>query len=665
MKYLKKLPCYFQSAVKRYIILPKLKILGKIFLIRGDFFRAERELKEALARTKSSKRVHILRLLALTYFRSGRHTEALELFNNLPKDPEILYHIGKIYAQKNCWNEALGNFRRCRKSMLGKRHNLWEDLAQEEIGRVTKGESIEFGKLDPEIQQVIKTAPTGKEYTEAGAIILLRKSSIKVENDSITTVKRKIIKIFDDIGIRKFGEIKIGYNDACEYIDIEHVRIVKSKGLTITVPENHIKCITPYAKSPFYSDYKIKVVSLPEVEVGSIIDIKFRKKEINLLNGNDFYKVFKIADSIPIFRQKYEVSLPEERNIHVKLPEAKISATKKFKNGRKIYSWEVKNMKAMLTEGKMPSDSEVIPQMLLSSFKNWKEVYGWWKSLYQDKINVDEKMREKIKELTRDFPDEEKIRRIYEWVSNNIRYVGLEFGRGGIEPREATEVFKNRYGDCKDKSILLVSMLREVGVKAYPVLIDIGGKIGEFSIPVPQFNHAIVAVKKRNSLFAFMDPTPSACPYNYLPAKNQGKKCMVFLEDNFRLIETPIFGPEINKEIRRMYIRVTHEGSITVRVVNNSWGEEAMITRNRVKNSIPKEREEILEKEITSFCPSGELLSYSFENIDNFSKPFVVKESFKIPCFLKEIGDKQLSFNLPIGRWGLEGVEKKRKAIPD
>jgi transglutaminase-like putative cysteine protease len=82
------------------------------------------------------------------------------------------------------------------------------------------------------------------------------------------------------------------------------------------------------------------------------------------------------------------------------------------------------------------------------------------------------------------------------FVQRDIRYVAIELGIGGWQPHPAPAVFSHRYGDCKDKATLLRSMLREIGIDSYHVVI-----YTERGAVTPQtpahhgFNHAIIAVK--------------------------------------------------------------------------------------------------------------------------------------------------------------------------
>ena len=93
----------------------------------------------------------------------------------------------------------------------------------------------------------------------------------------------------------------------------------------------------------------------------------------------------------------------------------------------------------------------------------------WYKELAKDRYIPDADIEEKVQQLIRHLEtDEEKIRALYHFVASKIRYVGIELGQSAYQPSYATEVFQMQYGDCKDKTTLLISMLDLAGIKAIP-----------------------------------------------------------------------------------------------------------------------------------------------------------------------------------------------------
>ena len=82
------------------------------------------------------------------------------------------------------------------------------------------------------------------------------------------------------------------------------------------------------------------------------------------------------------------------------------------------------------------------------------------------------------------------------FVQDDIRYLGIEVGMARRRPTAPDQVFEQRYGDCKDKTALLVAMLRLGGLAAYPALVSStqGPDLDQW-VPSPDaFDHAIVRV---------------------------------------------------------------------------------------------------------------------------------------------------------------------------
>jgi transglutaminase-like putative cysteine protease len=118
-------------------------------------------------------------------------------------------------------------------------------------------------------------------------------------------------------------------------------------------------------------------------------------------------------------------------------------------------------------------------------------------------------MRRTVNSLTSGAADEmDRIKSVFYYVSKNIRYMGLtpEKDRPGFEPDDVELTYGKKYGVCRDKAALLVSMLREAGLDAYPVLISVGVK-RDAEVPDPDFNHAIVSVQLHKGDYVLMDPT--------------------------------------------------------------------------------------------------------------------------------------------------------------
>jgi hypothetical protein len=240
--------------------------------------------------------------------------------------------------------------------------------------------------------------------------------------------------------------------------------------------------------------------------------------------------------------------------------------------------------------------------------------------------------------------------------------VGLEYGISGYKPHAVSEIFKNKYGDCKDQSSLLVSMLREAGIKAYLVLIntqDSGRVVKE--IPMLQFNHCIAAAEIEGELI-WLDPTYETCTFGHIPSGNQDREALVFFEDGARFVRTPSLKAEENKITRNIQLDIQADGSVQ--------GHSRMLTSGKynlgyrqLKYVRPVKRKEMLQGIVNGAYPGGELLKYSFSGLEDLNKNIGINLDYRGPNYLKKAGKLRL-FQLPGVGGSAAVVGKETRTYP-
>lgn len=643
------------------------KLLGDIYVSKGNLQEAreafELVLKASPLDMETSKK------LALVYYRDAEFTKSLELYQRIPQDPEVLYYLGSIYAKKNMWDKALVCFKMLRIKELKSNDTTWTKLAEEETKAVDDTCSQEVKDLEPKIQDIIKRAPSQKDYPNAGAIVLFREKHLTVNDNSSELEEHCLIKILNSKGREEFGEIRIKFDDTYEIVDVDVARIITPGGRVIPVSRKYFKDVTPWSELPEYSNSKMKIISFPQIEEGSIIEYRFTKHSIKLLAQNEFFTKYYLQTAEPILLQTCAVTFPKSRKIHVKLlggtqgmriPDPETMVT----GNEKTIKWEIRNTPEALQEEEMPPWDEVIPQIWVSSFESWTEIHAWLETLYEEKMKPDKAIADKVNELIRDRRNgREKAKAIYDWVVTNIRYVALEYGEGGFEPHVVSDVFKNRYGDCKDQTCLLVSMLRLANVEAYPVLIGTYTAPFASDIPMPQFNHCI-GVTKLDGEYLFLDPISETCPFGYLPVSNQERTTMVFLDNDYKFVKTPLFKPEINKETREMKISVHEDGSIKVEKKGVFMGEKGIRFKHWLRDIDPTKRKESFEEEISQSCPGGILSNYIIDGLNDLDTPLAITEEFHVSHWLHDIGDGKLTLKLPTIAIDVAGTAKEKRRYP-
>jgi hypothetical protein len=183
----------------------------------------------------------------------------------------------------------------------------------------------------------------------------------------------------------------------------------------------------------------------------------------------------------------------------------------------------------------------------------WEKVGSWYERLTAEVPRGTEPVRAKARELTAGLSGRrEKLEALLAFARKQVRYVAVEVGIGGYRPHTPREVLERRWGDCKDKAFLLIDLLREAGIEAWPVLVlSQGGDRVDREFPNPyQFNHLIVAVSAEGlglsesdpvaSGYLFVDPTQPLGALSWLHPSTQDQEALVIRGGRGELVRTPI-----------------------------------------------------------------------------------------------------------------------------
>jgi hypothetical protein len=334
-------------------------------------------------------------------------------------------------------------------------------------------------------------------------------------------------------------------------------------------------------------------------------------------------------------------------------------------DGKRIYLWEYRDVPEILQEDDMPPAKEVACNILVTTANSWEPFIRWWRGEVKHKSEVSTDIQEVIRGLTERPRDREgTIRAIFDYVKREIRYVSVNLGKTGYTPQSAQVVFENRYGDCKDKSTLLIAMLREAGIRAFYVLIPTGEMedlMQEFPYPF-QFNHCIVAVPEGRD-YLFLDPTADYSRYGSLPGEDQQRGVLVVEEEAVRFHRTPLLRPEENRNVLKQEIRITQDGSIDVRQKRNSSGYYERVMRMVFAEFNPLELREGFEEYVSGISAGSVLLDYHHMSPIDFTKSLWWELKYRANEYCKKAGDI-LIFQLPGIGEECSAAEKKTRRYP-
>lgn len=308
------------------------------------------------------------------------------------------------------------------------------------------------------------------------------------------------------------------------------------------------------------------LLDLPPLEVGDVVDVEWRHDDLAPSIFGDYFGLdaaFTVDPRLPV--AEAEVVVIERPGVDLRfhltaadgLEVGRTSTT--LEDGAELTRFTAGGIEPREAEPYQPPAKELSARVQASTYANWTEFGQWWWSLIREEIAASDEMRAKVAELTagKETPLD-KLRAIYGFVVTDIRYQAWEFGIHGYQPYSAPVIFSRGFGDCKDKAILMKSMLAEAGIEAWPVVINSEPRRTDEDLSVAMvqhFNHCIAYVPAQEGIpEMFLDGTARLHPLEVLPDSDRGARVVVVRDDGVTLAEVPFPTADENRVVDEMLV---------------------------------------------------------------------------------------------------------------
>ena len=247
----------------------------------------------------------------------------------------------------------------------------------------------------------------------------------------------------------------------------------------------------------------------------------------------------------------------------------KKNITTNTKLDSKTYTFTLENIPAVFKENNAPGPSYLYPHILILAksyntkdkeekiFNSTQDLYNWYKSLVNSLKNDNSTLLDKVKSLTVNAKNDiEKIKSIYYWVQDNIRYIAFEDGIAGFKPDEASNVFNKKYGDCKGMANLIKQMLIEANFDARLTWVGTKRIAYDYSTPNLSVDNHMICSLIIDGKTIFLDGTEKFNSFGEYANRIQGKQVLIENGENYILETIPESSYEFNKEIFKYNLKL-------------------------------------------------------------------------------------------------------------
>ena len=348
--------------------------------------------------------------------------------------------------------------------------------------------------------------------SSSSSTFLLDDHQIRVSKATVDRYYHHVQKVETTAGLDDISQVRLYFEPSYQQLAIHYIRLRRDGSLIDVLRSSEIKVIQQEEglDQQLYNGTLAAIVFLNDLRVGDVVDYAYTVSGENPVFAGRYAEALYLADGQPIHHLNFRLVWPSERTIKIRNANIGIVPKVTTVGNETEYVWERREVPAIDVEDKTPAWFNPYPTVSLSEFQTWHDVVQWALPLYAS-APIPPALLSKVHKWQAEFttPEERTVAAL-RFVQDEIRYLGIELGRYSHQPTLPAKVFARRFGDCKDKSLLLVTILKSLGVDATTALVDsTAGRSLDQQQPSPfAFDHVIVRARIDGRTYWF-DPTMS------------------------------------------------------------------------------------------------------------------------------------------------------------
>jgi len=458
----------------------------------------------------------------------------------------------------------------------------------------------------------VPASPSVKEFPNADKVILLKRTVFRVESGGMNWLEEGQVqtKALNEAGAKSLARGGVVHSAGEPLVSV-HARLVRPNGWVTTAKMSRDMYMGRYSPK-FIDDNIIRMWGLSNSVPGAVQEYMYVRKRY--LSPKQYF----FQSTAPILKSELVVSAPSGFRFSKKVYGGAGYAASKIRyssksdpddSSRTLHIWTAKNLPALKSERGMQNRQlrlarvQLVPHTFyLKGVKGdgttWNGVAAFYSKLVGKRSRVTKRIKALADKLTKGASSkEDKIRRIYKFVRDDIRYIAVSVGLGGWQTQAADLSAHYRYGDCKAKSTLLIALGKAIGVKILPVLVrtrHLGP--ADKGVPTPfAFNHAINYIPSfKGGLY--VDATSNQNELEQLRADDQGASALLINGNNGRFVTLPSFKAEENTVKTKIVLNVAKNHKDVTGTYSVEWGGMHRLRIARRLKKAGKRRKGVMKK---------------------------------------------------------------------
>ena len=321
------------------------------------------------------------------------------------------------------------------------------------------------------------------ELVDHGTVYLLFDRQIDARGQTRRQYTRVARTFVDQIGLLEAAEVEIAFDPAFQSVVVHGVRLVRNGRTLDRLDRSRVHVVESdgVAATGIYDGSRSLVVLVPDVRVGDTLEYEYTTIGSNPVFAGHLIEEFPVQWAVPLGQFRYRVIAPVESRLRYRSHATALMPNIVSRGGAREWIWSDRDVPARLAEDRLPAWYHPYGFVELSDFADWEEVASWANGLFRHPDKDDGRIARLAAEIaSAETGKTERAAMALRIVQEEIRYLAIEIGENSHRPVAPDAVLERRFGDCKDKSLLLVSLLAELGIDASVALVSTseGGRLG-------------------------------------------------------------------------------------------------------------------------------------------------------------------------------------------
>ena len=601
------------------------------------YYKSKKDKKNTIALYNQliAGRPHVLspRIDKVKYlFDEGGYQEALRELDTCIGIKPILAQaydlMGDIYYQMDQKPLALEAYQKTKAIRYSGGTNYYARDIDQKIEKISGRVSLKDIFKTPEFEDVLES-PDWREMIEGEEALVLQytKDMVLKRNNELEVYQKFMVAIINEAGARKWTSYNFDFMG-----NLQSYKLIKNDGTEI-IPENT------------YNGLVFK-----NVEPGDLIQLE---GTATMSIHDNFAQALLHRHFVffedPVFYSKFEVAIPSDMSLYSKVHKLPDTQEITVKGDFKHYNWTNTGLPAVRYEEAVVDQTDPYPNISISSLEDWSKTVRWYLGESYRKLDISYDVKEILDTLIKpEMTKEEQVRKLYNFVSGEIKYSFVPFYNSAYIPKDPTNTVSSLIGDCKDVATLMLTLLKELNIESYYTLVKTNQMDHLENIPSSNFDHVIVMYIIDGDT-NYIDLTTDYFPMEVLPEMDCGANALVIKDgvtEDFYLPKMHL-TPEKNMLHVKMTVNMKDDRSVESKMDINYKGVIAGMMRETLTKTPVNQQDDFLADRISdNIFNDLELTDYKFERLQNIESDLESRISFKANNFLDRVSNLYI-FQMP------------------